>query len=220
MKVFRNLDISINESEREFFVRRVEALLEDGWRRDLSAEEQAAQMVGIDKDYYFACEKSGDRQAALLALVPRDELTLSVVNIVPREVGRLSIDQYNRILKEFYDKYVLPVSRELELHVDITADQQTLENWISSDSADALRTFSATVNKSTALPIQLLLSHGIWCSSTRPAAPVAGTESTGRGIFRTSRPAEGSRTGTTLICLPKIRGQLLQAVVELCEKRI
>ena len=149
MKVFRNLTITIDKSNRPSFVKRVEVLLTDGWRRDLDAEEKASTMPGIDKDYYFACEKSGKRQAALLVLAPLDELTLSVANIVPREVGQLSINEYNLILKEFHDRFVLPVSRELELDLDITDDQQTIEDWISSDSAGALRQFSATANKST-----------------------------------------------------------------------
>lgn len=148
MKVFREFEVGVASSSREEFLSRIEQSLPEGWRRNREAEEHSHRL-GEDTPFrYFTCDEAKGRRAALVAFATRDSLSMYVPNIVPRERGRLTYDEYNAILTEFM-KFVLPVANEMGLSTKTTKDQQTLEDWISPACAEKLRRFSAAANKST-----------------------------------------------------------------------
>ncbi len=148
MKVFQDLEILVPSSSRAEFIARIEDILKDGWSRDRKAEKQATGR-GHEEFYYFICEEVGNRQESLLALMPRSQQEMYVSNIVPRKTTKLNYDQYNEILREFCENFVKPVVEEMQLSVSLTQDDETLEDWISTDSAAKLKTFSDCANKST-----------------------------------------------------------------------
>jgi len=146
--MFRDLEITVPQSEINELLSGIESRLENGWKRDKEAEEGSPMPSG-SRFFYFACDETDLRESALLALVQRDENTLYVANIIPEKIGKLTRDQYNAILAEFYEKFVAPTVKELGLAVKITDDQQTIRDWISLASAENLERFSKLANKST-----------------------------------------------------------------------
>ena len=154
MKVFRTLEIRISESQVDGFIDKVESMLNCGWKLDKKVDHGEGSLPNT-RFFYFICSKNDTREAALLALVWGNSPTLHnknvlyVANIVPREKQSLSVDEYNYILKEFYDKFVKSIIKELKIQAALSPDQQTLEDWISDESANRLRRFSSLANKST-----------------------------------------------------------------------
>lgn len=143
MKVFRDLEIDLNATQRDKFLSELEEQLSNGWTRERSKESSEMPL------FYFVCNKNDQREAALLALVQRNHRKLYISNIVPREKGQLTFDEYNFILNEFHHSFIKPLQDKLNIQVTMSSDQQTLEDWISPESAEKLRRFSALANKST-----------------------------------------------------------------------
>jgi hypothetical protein len=146
MKVFQDLKISGSSTQFDEFLSRLEALLAKGWRRDRKVED-GNKIPGI-RCYAYSCESKGSRKAATLYLCARNE-QFYVSNIVPKEVQRLSMDEYNAMLVEFHDNFISPVVDEIGFSVTLTSNNQTIEDWVSAESAAKLRSFSGLANKST-----------------------------------------------------------------------
>jgi hypothetical protein len=146
MKVFRDLEISGSSTRFDEFLTRLEGLLANGWRRDRKVE-RSDEVSGI-RCYAYSCEKNETRNPATLYLCAR-KTEFYVSNIVPREVQRLSMDEYNAILVEFHDNFISPVAAEIGFIAKLTSDDQSIEDWISAESAGKLRSFSSLANKST-----------------------------------------------------------------------
>lgn len=150
MKVFRNLEIKIPQSDVDDFIIRIDAMLSAGWQRDIDAEERSSEFGIVNGRYFmFKCNKTDSREHAGLAILfdPPDQL--SVVNIVPLDKSELKYDEYNSILIDFYELFIKPVATELGIKVILSKDDETIDDWISEESAKRLRTFSGLANKST-----------------------------------------------------------------------
>lgn len=147
MKVFKDLTIVLRSTRSEEFIAALERNLPSGWTRDKEAESHAVG-PGPRGHVYIVCDQKGERESALVAIVPR-EGGYYVSNIVPRQTGRLTHDQYNRILDEFADECIGPLEKTLDLQVIRSSDSETLENWVSKDTAEKFRHFSGLANKST-----------------------------------------------------------------------
>lgn len=72
-----------------------------------------------------------------------------VSNIVPRNVGELTIDQYNAILQDFITKVAQPAAQGGVFTIESTAPNQGPQDWMDANAADSLRRFSGAANKST-----------------------------------------------------------------------
>ncbi len=75
--------------------------------------------------------------------------SLSVTNVVPRQAGSLSRDQYNAILAEFHERFVVPAAKITGANIEITADEKGIDAWLSAEAAEKLRRFSTAANKIT-----------------------------------------------------------------------
>ena len=146
MKVFRDLNINVNESDIDTFISQLETKLINGWKREKELEKESLKRSGIVY-YYFSCTSQNTRKAALLALTQKDKQNIYIPNIVPKEMGELSIDQYNDILLDFYTNFIAPI--EINYKVKLTEDSQDISDWISAESAEKLKRFSGSANKST-----------------------------------------------------------------------
>lgn len=96
----------------------------------------------------FRREPSDDYPAAGLTLWGRDD-GYYVPNIVPIESGNLTFAQYNAIPSDFITRIVEPVATAYGYGIEATASLQTLDDWVSADTAVKLRRFSGAANKST-----------------------------------------------------------------------
>lgn len=148
MKVFRDLFIQIRPNETSTFIHLLEEKLHSGWEHDAEGEQRAKETSGIEY-YYFICEPNDERKAALLALTRKNEDIIYVANIVPREIGELTFDQYNFIIEEFYNLFVIPSANELSIQIELTSAEQSIEEMISEDPIKKLTRFSRAANKST-----------------------------------------------------------------------
>jgi hypothetical protein len=154
MKVFRELEIRGARSELQKAIKEIENRLDDGWIRKHELEKQMLPLSG--EVYCFSHANTDERLVADLWLLYGDKSTKSslyVSNIVPKN-GELSIDQYNCVLEEFYEKLLKPVAESLGLEYQLTSDTEDIEdwvskNWISLETAEKLKKFSRLANKYT-----------------------------------------------------------------------
>lgn len=148
MKVFRDLFIQITREQVDSFIKKIEGVLDDGWVHDIEAEKKSEDLAEYNFIYFVYAAKD-DRNSALLAFARKDKGVIYVSNIVPKDKHELSRDEYNRILEEFYNRFILPISEELNIKVELTTNEENMEDWISGDSFKKLKLFSVAANKST-----------------------------------------------------------------------
>jgi hypothetical protein len=152
VKVHQELRIGPLTSEQETeLISWIVGHLSAGWSRDTGREDELNREAGI-RFYCFGCNQNAERAAATLLLVHPARRTTSwlyVSNIIPKETRELNYDQYNHILREFHDRFVKPAADSLNVSVELTAPEQSVENWLSPESARRLQEFSAAAIKST-----------------------------------------------------------------------
>jgi hypothetical protein len=145
---FQDLIVAGAASRIKEFGSALERQLPAGWTRDRTREEDAQQMGSGDEWLVFNRVATPDLPAASLffATCASD---LTVTNIVPQAVSELSKQQYNAILKEFYESAVAAVADEMALQHELTPETRPLTFWITEAAAEKLRRFSQLANKST-----------------------------------------------------------------------
>ena len=148
MKIFQDLTIKGESPDLERFVREIEASLKDNWSRNRAMEEQV-RPLDPSPTWCFAFAGGGEEAAAFLWLAYREPDELYVPNIVPAGTERLTHEQYNRIVQEFYEEFVKEAAHKTGVRADLGREKVELEDLLSKDSAQALRRFSGLANKST-----------------------------------------------------------------------
>lgn len=149
MKRFRNLTITGAPAQLHDLAATVCRILPPKWRHDVEAEARLRSLSG-DGTAGYAFARAGDPTippTGLLLML--EENRLWVPNIVPRESGQISIDQYNAILLEFA-QFVEPVLQNFpRLRIEISSDQVGITEWVSPQAAELLERFSNLANMST-----------------------------------------------------------------------
>lgn len=148
MRIFRDLYIFISEMKENEYITTIEKSLDNDWYRLIDEEANLSKLAGF-KYYCFLCKESQHRPEACIALTRASSDKLYVANIVPKKTSELVYESYNNILEEFTFKYVKPAAEKLGVEIELTSDEETLEDWVSKDTEKKLRTFSACANKST-----------------------------------------------------------------------
>jgi len=104
---YKTIIIGADSSETKAFHASVLQRLRNGWTSDL---HQHHCWPRFDKDAVtYICTKRGKRPVAALFILRRDDFSLFVANIVPRDTSRLSPAQYNRILLDFQKSVLAPL---------------------------------------------------------------------------------------------------------------
>lgn len=148
MKVFRDLYLYLPQEQTDKFFDELKGILNENWSREIASEEKLAQETG-DNFYYFSCVKTDVLEPALIAFARKDQQIVYIANIVPREIGSLTKDQYNTILIEFYEKFLSKICNKLSIKVEITSDNQSMQDWVSNETYKKIKSFSGAANKST-----------------------------------------------------------------------
>jgi len=146
---YRDLDIYCEDQTFPELVHLIEAKLSNGWFRDIGEEERLKPVITSKFLYCFSCDATDTRKAALLSLMQRARGNFYVPNVVPREIGHLSYQDYNAILEEFYYLFVQPAAKESGAELVLSSNEKSLEDWLSKDAILALKRFSKGANKST-----------------------------------------------------------------------
>lgn len=119
------------------------------WHHDPERENDMKGFAAGDEDVIVLVRASFDDVDESGLVLWQEEDGYRVSNIVPRNVGELGIMKYNVILRDFVSSVAEPAARIGGFEVDLTSPSQTLDDWLSTDSAAALRRFSRLANKST-----------------------------------------------------------------------
>lgn len=123
--------------------------VQEPWHHDAAREEDIGRNALGDEDVIVLVRASfGDIDESGLLLWQESD-GYRVANIVPRSVGELGITKYNVILRDFVSRIAEPAAHAGGFKIDLTSANQTLEDWLDIDSAEALKRFSRQANKST-----------------------------------------------------------------------
>lgn len=148
MKRFRNLTISGGASDLHDLILKVSQALPPNWKHDTDAEQRLKEISG-SRTEGFAFARDADAvipATGLLLMLEGDRLW--VPNIVPRESGQISIDQYNSILTEFSNVIEPFLRGRNDLQKEMTSEQVGITEWVSP-AADLLKRFSTLANMAT-----------------------------------------------------------------------
>lgn len=148
MKTFRDLKLIGSVDEQGKLLEHIERSLKDGWIRDREKETELKLSNKLEYKI-FACSKQSSRPAAALFFIADENNYLYVCNIVPRELGELGIEKYNALLEEFWSKFIEPAAKDLDVQIVTTSAERTIDNSMSPEMAQLLKSFSAAANKSS-----------------------------------------------------------------------
>lgn len=147
MKTFRELFIHLNGFPMEALAERMTQLCTGRWLRKPDREQEIA-LFG-DVAYCFECKAENGFERAGLSLFQKEGDIWNVPNIVPLEVGQLSIDQYNQILSDFFAGIVQPAIRDTPATSELTEDNISVKDVAGEELDTLLKRFSSVANKST-----------------------------------------------------------------------
>lgn len=149
MKTYKDIYISFNNVENiKNYIDLITKNISAPWQRSLDREKDASSFVS---EQVFCFERVADdiNLACGLTIFHKDEKTLYIPNIVPRESGQFSVDEYNSLLTEFYQIYLYPYADANHINIEITNDTLSDEDILNKTVADSLRRFSVLANQST-----------------------------------------------------------------------
>jgi len=148
MKIFRDLEITGSPEVIQATIEKLKKVECAGWQYNEERGEHLA-LPSTGNLFCFDCIETDIHPEASLWIFKENQSKLAVSNIVPGEVGRLTYDEYNSILQEFYDEFVKGTVSSTGAKSIISDSNVTLEYWMSRESADKLNLFSTLANKST-----------------------------------------------------------------------
>lgn len=125
------------------------AQVQEPWRHDSEREERLREHASEEEDVIVLVRATFDDIAESGLVLWQEHDDYKVSNIVPRNVGELGIANYNAILRDFVTRVAEPAARAGGFVIKLTSPNQTLEDWLDTKPATALRRFSRLANKST-----------------------------------------------------------------------
>lgn len=148
IEVFQDLNLrtgSTIDSIRNFIVSQVKK----PWHHDTQREEEVKRnAIGDDDIMVFVRDSFEDIDESGLVLWQESD-GYRVANIVPRNVGELGIEKYNRILQDFVTRIAKPAAQLGDFKVDLSSSMQEVKDWMDASAVEALKRFSSLANKST-----------------------------------------------------------------------
>ncbi|MDJ0448819.1 hypothetical protein [Methylocystis sp. JR02] len=119
------------------------------WKHADEREKEISVHSAPGHDVVAFTREKGDGIEAVGLLLWSEGASYKVTNIVPRDVGELGFEAYNAALQDFVSRVVEPARQVASFQIAITPERQSLNDWVSSDMAEALSRFSSLANKST-----------------------------------------------------------------------
>ncbi len=148
MRGLHQLRITGDQDALQQVARKIDRILDKGWRRDHQQEfELESQADDGSQVYCFVCSALGTRPASLLWMSDRLGV-LEVTHVGPQQGGRLSDDERKRVCEEFYQRFVVLATGGMNVEIDFTEATSGLDNTVSEEAASLLRKFANGANKS------------------------------------------------------------------------
>ena len=150
MKRFKDIYVNGDTEKLKSLINATIQNLPNKWSHDTQAEEKLLSLGVSANEAHYAFSREADKNlpaVGLYLIICND--TLTVPNIVPKNTGQLSFEQYNELLDEF--SYIICAQNieNFRVNMKITSDEENIKDWLSQEAVDALKTFSILANKST-----------------------------------------------------------------------
>jgi len=142
---YRDLTIVGGAEALDGLTEQIGQLLKAPWERALDTEQ--SQQLRRDKFRVFRRDADEGHPRVQPFMVPLHG-DAYVSNIVP-EGDDLTMDTYNEVLVEFFERFVSPAVAELGLMATLTEPIIDLQRELDALTHDALTMFSAAANKAT-----------------------------------------------------------------------
>ncbi len=120
------------------------------WIHDAGTEAKIPENSAKDKEIILFRHVGSTLPRALLGLM-RSEGGYSVANILPTDKDRLSIPEYNSLLRNFILRVARPAQKALGFESSLTPPVREVDHFIPEAAAGALRAFSNLADKSTSI---------------------------------------------------------------------
>jgi hypothetical protein len=151
MEVFRDLYVSIEPDGMAAVADLIERSPPEGWGRDRAAEGKIRAASGIKPrpTFCFTRTERDARPSATLILAQKDAGTFYVSNVIPVSKHQLAHGEYNAVVEDFYERVIRPHTGTGGVMANLTGSRVELEHWMSAETAEKLRRFSACANRGT-----------------------------------------------------------------------
>jgi len=147
MKTFIELYIRLKDSSPETYFKLIEDNLSKDWTHKKIEIDDAFRDDTPTSCYQYS--KNENLPGAFLYLTEKETNLLFVSNIIPIEIGRLSYDEYNAIIMDFFENVVKPLQAKINVEIEITKAEITINDILSSECSKLFKAFSVCANKST-----------------------------------------------------------------------
>jgi hypothetical protein len=152
LEVFKTAEVRGDRHQLSELVTQITEKPAVGWHRNRNREPPKMPKLRAGHEVaVFRCEKEPEWPTADLFILG-DGNSLKVTNIVPVSVPQLSRNQYNMILDDFVSQNIQSHAKDLKLTVNLTADRRPITDWMSSESAKLLATYSRSANRTITHP--------------------------------------------------------------------
>ena len=152
LEVFKTVNVHGDRHQLSELVTQITQRPALGWRRNREREPPKMPKLRAGHEVaVFRYEKEPEWPTADL-FMSGDGDFLKVTNIVPVGVPQLSRSQYNMILDDFVSRNVLSRAKELKLTVNLTPDRRPISDWLSSEAAKLLTSYSRSANRTITHP--------------------------------------------------------------------
>ncbi len=148
MKEHLDLKIIANISKQKELIETLEKNFDNsGWKRNLEKERKYALKNPDRGDcFIFTCSKTESRPAVELSFHRDENGYLYVSNIVPENIGHISVDTYNSILEEFLTEFLKPATQSLNIETILIPSERNIDNSMSPEMAQLLKKFLGMAN--------------------------------------------------------------------------
>ena len=144
MKKYIDLKICGNPSEITAYLEVLKHYVSDAFN---FAEIRDATIAGSTEKYIeFIAKRTSDYKSRLILL--QNEGSIQMCNIIPNTVSFIEIEQYNSILRHFYED-VIEHTKPDALKVEMSKEENSMQDLISSSAYDALILWEESCNKNS-----------------------------------------------------------------------
>lgn len=142
MKKFIELSIKGDKNEMASFVEKLKNYSSDAF---IFKEMREDNIIRSSISLEFSAKKTIDFKSRVILTWNED--TLRICNIIPKTVSFLEIEQYNSVLRHFFEDVVSRLVPRT-LSVDISKEENAMQDLISAPAYKALVLWEESCNKS------------------------------------------------------------------------
>jgi hypothetical protein len=149
MKAFQKLEIRGEKDHLVDFLTRIKSGEYENFTYVGDKSDDYAMMIASSKEYtatFLSTEIEG--AIAYVWLVISDGELLYVSNITPNKSGQLTYNQYNAILKKFFNE-VVEIQNSKGLSVTLSKGSVTIEDFAGIETTNKLKNWINSANPST-----------------------------------------------------------------------